>query len=450
MCPTAPRSYTLPMSPARPEAIDSRLVFHVYASTMLPLGIVMYMWPLVLPMNGMLPATIVRIRVTAAVIAALGCCASAFAAVDDPLGRRRGLLGFAHAHLMLGAMLGIQAWARYSPEAAPSSVVAWAALIAGVVLLYLGITGPGSDPAGPLRMPFADGPAGERGLMLRNKRSLRRLRSDYENQIRNAARQEERARLARDLHDAVKQQLFVIQTAGATAQARFDADPPGARAAVEQVRSAAREAMTEMEAMLDQLQAAPITNAGLIAFLRKQCEAVSFRTGAAIAFEPGTMPDEEALDPGARQAVARVAQEALSNVARHARARHVKVALGMSGALLVLKVRDDGSGLAEGRSTGMGMAGMAARAAEVGADLVVTSAPGEGTTVRLTVLCRPMPDAGPYLVRLAASGLLLIVTALLANRFGGFRPLAFTIVLIAAIAVARDTYALWGLTRPRS
>ena len=61
---------------------------------------------------------------------------------------------------------------------------------------------------------------------MRNKPPRLPALRKHETQIRNAARQEERARLARDLHDAVKQQLFVIQTAGATAQARFDTDAP--------------------------------------------------------------------------------------------------------------------------------------------------------------------------------------------------------------------------------
>src|SRR5688500_14192894 len=99
----------------RPGAIDSSLVFHVYAAAALPLGIVTYMWPLLSPLYQNPPAWIVRMRVTAAVITALGCCASAFAGVDDPLARRRGLLGFAHAHLMLGVMLGIQSWAQWDP-----------------------------------------------------------------------------------------------------------------------------------------------------------------------------------------------------------------------------------------------------------------------------------------------------------------------------------------------
>jgi signal transduction histidine kinase len=89
----------------------------------------------------------------------------------------------------------------------------------------------------------------------RERRGLS-LRLQYEEQIREAARQEERVRLARDLHDAVKQQLFAIQAAAATVEARFDTDAAGARQALEQVRSSSREALTEMEVMLDQLQAA--------------------------------------------------------------------------------------------------------------------------------------------------------------------------------------------------
>src|SRR5688572_10159482 len=130
-------------SAARPEAINSRLVFHVYAAAALPFGIVTYLWPLLPPLNQSAPAWIVRMGVTAAVITALGCCASAFASVDDPLGRRRGLLGFAHAHLMLGVMLGIQAWAQWDPLVAPSPLVAWAAATVGAVLMYLAISGPG-------------------------------------------------------------------------------------------------------------------------------------------------------------------------------------------------------------------------------------------------------------------------------------------------------------------
>src|SRR5215218_9627267 len=134
------------MSP-HPEAIDSRLVFRVYAAAVLPLGIVSYMWPLVLPDSIPSQEWVVRVRVAAAVVTGLGTCASAFGAVDDPLGRRRALMGFAHAHLMMGAMLLIQAQTAW--VSTYSAILAWGALIVGAVLMYLGITGPGADLTPP-------------------------------------------------------------------------------------------------------------------------------------------------------------------------------------------------------------------------------------------------------------------------------------------------------------
>ena len=214
----------------------------------------------------------------------------------------------------------------------------------------------------------------------------RPLRSQYERQIREAATQEERNRLARDLHDSIKQQLFVIQTAAATVQARFEGDPEGARTALEQVRSSAREAVTEMEAMLDQLRAAPLGNAGLVEAVKKQCEALGFRTGARVEFKLGTLPPSEALAPGAQQAILRVAQEALANVGRHARARNVTVALDATGRRFELWVRDDGSGFDQNQaSAGMGIANMHARAEEFGGTLEVGSYPGRGTWVHLEI-----------------------------------------------------------------
>ena len=386
-------------------------------------------------------------RIAAAVLTAFGCCAAAFAAIDDPVGRRRGLLGFGHAHVMLGAMLIAQSVTTIFTGL--PALVAWSPLVIGIVLLYLAVTGPGADlrPAlTPLR------PDGTRPLfVVRNKPALAHLRSRYEEQIRLAARQEERARLARDLHDAVKQQLFVIQTAAATAQARFDSDGAGARAAVEQVRGAAREAMAEMEALLDQLQAVPIENAGLVAFLNKQCEALGFRTGAQVTFEPGLLPDPAALDPGARMAIARVAQEALSNVARHSRARHVAVSLHTTDGRLILTVKDDGSGFARGGPPrGMGMAGMAARAAETGGSLDVVSMPGNGTTLRFAVPCLPPTSPRPYVVRAAVWGVVFsIAFRFMLSRGIGARPWLVPIAAIAAIAVARYAVAAYHLYRPR-
>jgi signal transduction histidine kinase len=334
-------------------------------------------------------------------------------------------------------------------------LVASAAAITGVVLIYLGITGPGSDPLPALPSLKSDHPVpGGTAFAIRNKRTFSRLRSEYEMEIRNAARQEERARLARDLHDAVKQQLFVIQTAGATAQARFDTDAAGARAAVEQIRTAAKEAMTEMEAMLDQLQGAPISNAGLVAFLRKQSEAIGFRAGAAVSFRVGTLPDERTIDPGARQAIARVAQEALSNVARHARARNVTVSLGVAERGLVLTVEDDGAGFTpetQPHQGGMGMANLAARAAEVGGSLDVTSVPGRGTTVRFGVPCGELPPPGFYVRRAVVWSTMFMTALVMVSSVSlGLRLVGTPLLIVSGMAVARYAVAAYRMKRSRA
>jgi signal transduction histidine kinase len=373
--------------------------------------------------------------------------------VDDPLSRQRALSRFAVAHLVFGAMFLLQWQAVLSFWLPP--VAGLGPLVAGVVLFYLARTALGSEVR-RLSLPLHAGAGpGPRLFVIRNKRApIAWLRSQYEEQIRQAARQEERARLARDLHDAVKQQLFVIQTAAATAQARFEMDPDGAKTAVDQVRSSAREAMTEMEAMLEQLQAAPLENAGLVSSLKKQCEALGFRTGAEVTFEPGTLPPDTALVPGAREAIFRVAQESLSNIARHARARHVRVSVGLTGGRLQLEVEDDGSGLPMERTPGgMGMANMAARAAEVGGNFEAASTPDRGTTVRFSVPCEAS-SVRHYAIRAFGWGVVLIAAAAhIALRASNVRPwdptavIAAGIVIIAGIAVARYVVAAYRVRR---
>lgn len=439
------------MSPApRPEAIDSRLVFQVYAFVTLPPALTAYLWPLVTSVKDPV-MWFASPRAVGSVVAAFGCCAATFAAIDDPVARRQGLIGFAWAHILGGVMLLLE-WFAVLSITYPA-YVGWTPLIVGLVLLYLGVTGPGRDHMPALRTIQPDGARPEpRGFALRNKPAIAHLRSRYEQQIRQAARQEERARLARDLHDAVKQQLFAIQTAAATVQTRFDTDPDGARAAIDQVRGAARDAMAEMEAMLDQLQAAPIENAGLVEFLRRQCDALRFRTGATVIFEPGSLPENDGLDPGARQALARVAQEALSNVARHARAKNVDVKIGLVEGRLVLSVKDDGSGfqIEGGHRMGMGMANIAARASEVGGSLDVASVPAGGTTVRFSVPCYQPVSPRPYLNRAAVwCGVLVFNLVLTASHGPNAEPWRIAISLIAAIGFARYTVAAYWVLRRR-
>jgi signal transduction histidine kinase len=297
-----------------------------------------------------------------------------------------------------------------------------------LALLYLWQTAAGETERAPLISLFGD-----------SRTSTQRLRSQYEQQIREAAGQEERNRLARDLHDSIKQQIFVIQTAAATAQARFDQDPAGARAALDQVRSSAREATAEMEAMLDQLRAAPLENAGLVEALKKQCEALGFRTGARVEFSPGKLPPAEALAPGAQQAVFRAAQEALANVGRHARAANVLVSLGSAGNDLELKIRDDGAGFDPNQSPrGMGIANMRERAEEFGGRFSMESRPGGGTSVTLSI---PSTFSPPDVYRNRTLIWCAILSATILSAGWTKAPYAAALVVVAAIGLIREAAA---------
>ena len=140
-----------------------------------------------------------------------------------------------------------------------------------------------------------------------------------------------------------------------------------------------------MEALLEELQAAPLENTGLVEALKKQCDALAFRTGATVNFEPGSLPPEGSLRRGAHEAIYRVAQEALANVARHARASQVTLSLRASATRFELRVADNGTGFDASTATrGMGTANMKARAAEIGGRLTIVGQPS-GTEVVLSL-----------------------------------------------------------------
>lgn len=129
-------------------------------------------------------------------------------------------------------------------------------------------------------------------------------------QIGEAAAQEERNRLARDLHDSIKQQLFSINVGTATAQERWERDPEGARTALVDVRRSAREAMVEMQALLHQLRPQALgSTSGLVEALREQCEALGYRSGAQVTVELGPEIPDDRMQPGAQEALFRIAQD---------------------------------------------------------------------------------------------------------------------------------------------
>ena len=218
--------------------------------------------------------------------------------------------------------------------------------------------------------------------------SFRRLLGRIEAERRRSGRlalraqEEERKRLARDLHDEVNQALTAILL---RLQAVSQDAPPHVAEELTEVRRLVNQAMEELLRLARQLRPTALDDHGLYTAIESQVRRFSNQTG--IAADLRTHGDPAELDPDREIAVFRIAQEALANVARHAGASSVEVdveRLGDHG--VALTVRDDGRGFSlEGESNGLGLNGMAERARLVGGELEIDSRPGGGTALSLKV-----------------------------------------------------------------
>jgi two-component system, NarL family, sensor histidine kinase UhpB len=197
------------------------------------------------------------------------------------------------------------------------------------------------------------------------------------------AQEQERARIAQDLHDEVNQALTAILL---RLQATISDAPPGMRDELEETKQLATQAMEELLTLARQLRPTALDDHGLVPALASQVADFGERTGIRAHFHrTGPAP---LLSDEAQLVLYRVTQESLSNVAQHAGATRVDVELCAIGRTL-LRVRDDGRGFRElPRANGrahLGLSGMRERALLVGAQLKVFSEPGEGTTIELTM-----------------------------------------------------------------
>jgi two-component system sensor histidine kinase UhpB len=238
---------------------------------------------------------------------------------------------------------------------------------------------------GPTLPPSIDG-VGETEEVARLELAFLRMMRRLEAERRRAgsaalrAQEEERARVARDLHDEVNQSLTGLLL---RLEAAREAAPPELEAELEETKSLANQAMRELLSLARQLRPTALDDLGLAAAIAGQVEQVSRSGPAATLVEEGDFSD---LGSDAQLVVYRVAQEALSNAARHSGAERIAVDLRRVGEGVELDVADDGRGFAfEESERGLGIAGMRERALLLGGDLTIESGPGSGTTVRLRV-----------------------------------------------------------------
>jgi signal transduction histidine kinase len=201
---------------------------------------------------------------------------------------------------------------------------------------------------------------------------------------------EERNRLARDLHDAMTQNLFSLTLTAETAAGLLRTDPERAEVELRRVQELAHETQAELRSLVFGLRPPELDRDGLVTTVGKQLDVLSRAHG--LKAEVRSRGDA-ALETGTEREVYRIVQEALTNIVRHAAATAVTVDLDLAPDTLVVVVRDDGQGFDPDartiRSRRLGLTSMRERAHDLGGEVVVESAPGAGTTVRIEV-----PNAG--------------------------------------------------------
>ena len=238
---------------------------------------------------------------------------------------------------------------------------------------------------GPLLPPSIDG-VGETEEVERIELAFLRMMRRLEAERRRAgsaalrAQEQERARVARDLHDEVNQSLTGLLL---RLEAVREEAPPQLEAELAETKALANQAMRELLSLARQLRPTALDDLGLVAAIAGQVEQLA-RGEIDARFEAdGDFSD---LGDDAQLVVYRVAQEALSNAARHSGAGAIEVRLRRPDDGVELQVADDGRGFAfDEAEGGLGIAGMRERALLIGAELTIESRPNRGTTVRLNV-----------------------------------------------------------------
>ena len=214
-------------------------------------------------------------------------------------------------------------------------------------------------------------------------RELNSMAADLENLLQTRgelATLEARNRFARDLHDSVKQQVFATSLQIAAARALIEKDTDSAESHLSQADELVRQAQKELNVLIQEMRPAALEGKGLATALREYV--TRWSDGAEIPADFRVQGERE-VPLEAEQALFRVAQEALANVARHSEARHAEIDLVYTRDTVTLRVVDNGRGFDPSRNPGggFGLQSMRERLVRLGGHVNVVSTPGKGTRV---------------------------------------------------------------------
>lgn len=203
-------------------------------------------------------------------------------------------------------------------------------------------------------------------------------------QTRQLAALEERQRLARDLHDSVSQALYGIVLGARTARTHLNDDPAKAIEPMDYILSLAEAGLAEMRALIFELRPESLRTEGLVAALRKLIHALGSRHQLEVQFEAGNEPE---IPLEMKESLYRIAQEALNNISKHAKAKRVDVTLAETSKDLVLSITDDGVGfdVSQNFPGHLGLHTMSERAEQFAGNLEIKSAVNEGTYIQVRI-----------------------------------------------------------------
>jgi signal transduction histidine kinase len=307
-----------------------------------------------------------------------------------------GMLAFSAALVGCSPIYGFYVWSGYLAVAfvlprrwMPAGVLGVAAVTAasqvggwpgggfGDWLIYVAVVAANAGVAGTMMIVGAK--QDEQRRMLETALAENRgLHAQLVAQAREAGVLDERARMAREIHDTIAQGLIGIVT---QIEAAEQAAEP--RRHLDAAARLARESLSEARRSVQALRPQPLEQARLPEALAGVAEAWSALNGVSAAVT--TTGDPRPLPPDVEATLLRTAQEALSNVARHASASRVGLTVSYMDDLVTLDVRDDGVGGVAARPGGFGLTSMLERIQGLDGRLAIESEPGAGTAVSATV-----------------------------------------------------------------
>ncbi len=245
----------------------------------------------------------------------------------------------------------------------------------------------GQTDFSPADLRLLDGLARHAGVAVHGVRVMADLRRSREGLV--LAREEERRRLRRDLHDELAPTLAALGLTAATVGELIPTDPKKAASTNEKLRSAIRATVGDVRRLVYDLRPPALDDLGLVVAIEERASRLEAEQGLRVTVEaPEELP---ALPAAVEVAAYRIAQEALTNVSRHARAGACSVRLACTespGRALTVEVTDDGVGLPDEPGGGVGLHSMRERAAELGGscEIELSSPTGTRVFVRLPLL----------------------------------------------------------------